>query len=419
MSAVCLKQYLRVMNTQTASRDYDITLVGATGFAGSLIAEYLARHKAAAGLRIALAGRSKSRLEALRATLPGSFDLEQIDLLEQASVDTLVQKTRVVIAAAGPYSRYGNLLVASCAGHGTHYVDLSGETPWMRRMIQQHEHAARASGACIVHACGYDSIPSDLGVLFLQQVMRERGRGTPDAIRYVPGPTEGGFSGGTVASMLAMLKEAGSDADTRAALRDPDSLTPDAAATSRSRKRRRFDPWLRAWTVPFVMESVNSRIVRRTNALAGHPLGPAPDYREVISFGSGPAGFLKSCLASLGMGAFILLLLFPPTRYLLSLTVLPKQGQGPRAAREGRGRFLVTVSGYRTDDQEPPTRIRVSAERDPGYGATAIMIAEAALLLVDQAEAVRTRPGFQTPATAFGLPLAERLTAAGVKFVRE
>lgn len=408
------------MNEQTDDRVYNLALVGATGFAGSLIANYLAPFSSGEKVRIALAGRSRSRLEDLLAKLSGTFDLVELDLLDEASVDALVQKTRVVIAAAGPYSQYGSLLVASCARYGTHYVDLAGETPWMRRMILKHNETARSSGACIVHACGYDSIPSDLGVLFLQHVMHEQNRGTPDAIRFVPGKTDGGFSGGTVASMLTMLKEAGADADTRAALRDPDSLTLKPDSPPVRQKRRRYDPWLRAWTVPFVMEAVNSRIVRRTNALAGQPLGRSPDYREVISFGPGPFGFLKSTLASLGMGAFILLLLLPPTRFLLTRTVLPKPGQGPQVAHEGRGHFLVTVSGFKaTQDRTPPTRISVSADRDPGYGATAIMIAESALLLHDQSVAGSVQAGFQTPATAFGLALVERLTAAGVKFVRE
>ncbi|MFW6234756.1 MAG: hypothetical protein ACOC4I_05225, partial [Spirochaetota bacterium] len=232
--------------------------------------------------------------------------------------------------------------------------------------------------------------------------------------------TEGGLSGGTVASMLGMLREAASDAETRAALRDPDCLIPDPPRTPVRQKRRRYDPWLRAWTVPFVMESVNSRVVRRTNALSGMPLGPAPDYRELITFGSGPLGFLKSYLASLGTGVLFLLLLLPPTRYLLSQLVLPKPGQGPRVAREGRGHFNATLTGYKAaKSPTPPTRITVSADRDPGYGATAIMIAEAALLLCDQTAAGTVQAGFQTPATAFGLPLVERLTTAGVRFVPE
>ncbi|TVQ24441.1 MAG: saccharopine dehydrogenase [Spirochaetaceae bacterium] len=425
------------MERTETDRVYDITVVGATGFAGSLVAEYLFERLEASQFTLALAGRSMDRLESLRDRLtasdpdsatPPAPQLVHVNLLDQNSVDALVHKTRVVVATAGPYSRYGSLLVASCATYGTHYVDLSGETPWMQRMIRQHDQQARANGACIVHACGYDSIPSDLGVLFLRDVMASDDRGEPEAIRFVPGRTEGGFSGGTVASMLSMFADARKDAGTREALRDPDSLTPDQHSSQRSR-RRRYDPWLREWTVPFVMEAVNSRIVRRTNALTGYPLGTDPDYREVIRFGRGIAACIKSYAASFGMGLFLLLLLFPPTRFLLSRFILPKPGEGPKVAREGGGSFLVRLIGYSSSHGSSApgaapartigsTTITVSADRDPGYGATAIMVAETAMLLCGQAETNSVSAGFQTPATAFGLPLVERLTSAGVKFVR-
>ena len=425
------------MERTKSDRIYDIAVVGATGFAGSLVAEYLGEHRGTGQFSLALAGRSMDRLESLRDRLtasdPGSTvpppPIVQVDLLDQHSVDALVRKTRVVVAAAGPYSRYGSLLVASCASHGTHYVDLSGETPWMQRMIQQHNHEARENGACIVHACGYDSIPSDLGVLFLRTVMASDGLDEPEAVRFVPGPTHGGFSGGTVASMLSTFADARKDAATREALRDPDSLTPDHHPLQR-RRRRRHDPWLRTWTVPFVMEAVNSRVVRRSNALSGYPLGHDPDYREVISFGSGFSACVKSYAASFGMGLFLLLLLVPPTRMLLSRTVLPKPGEGPKVARERRGSFIVRMIGYSsTRDSSVPrgasagsahaTTVTVSADRDPGYGATAIMIAESALLLLELSRNGNACTGFQTPATAFGMPLVERLTVAGVQFMRE
>ncbi|TVR60756.1 MAG: saccharopine dehydrogenase [Spirochaetaceae bacterium] len=406
-------------------RQFDITIVGATGFAGAIVAEYLLGRTAGEPITLALAGRDRKRLAELRdrlvASLPDapSPELVVLDLLDPDSTDTIARASRVVLTTAGPYRRYGCNLVAACARHGTQYADLTGEVPWIARMIERHDSTARESGACIVHCCGFDSVPSDLGVLLVREQFHRRYGGTPDAIRFVLGPTRGGFSGGTIASLTGVIDEARSDRSVREILSDPDSLTPERlgsgtrAATASLTGRPRFDRVLGRWTIPFFMGAVNEKVVRRSNALAGYPLGKNPDYREVIAFGRGPLGAVLAAAVWTGIAAFSVLIAGRLTRRLLGAFVLPKPGKGPRAAVEKSGHFRVDITGVSAARR---LTVTVSADRDPGYGATAIMIAECALLLLDAARTGEVRPGFQTPASAFGRVLVERLNAAGVRF---
>lgn len=379
---------------------------------------------------------------AIRADFGVEFQTVPVDLLDSDSVDRLARRTAVVLTTAGPYSLYGGELVAACAALGTHYVDLAGEVPWIRQMIQRHEALARETGACIVHCAGFDSVPSDTGTLLLRETMDEAGLGHPDAVRMVIGRTNGGFSGGTAASLLAVVHGALRDPEVRQTLADRDSLVVGAPCTDgmherlarsegRAVDRRsslgflRFDRALRSWTLPFFMGVVNTRVVRRSNALAGYPLGADPDYRECIAFGRGPLAFCTAGVVAAAAALLMLILVVPPTRWLLSRFVLPKPGHGPKVAERGEGSFELTVRGYRASTSETAefhgrelerlsetARVEVSSDRDPGYGATAIMIAECAILLA------RNRPpaGFHTPASACGRALADVLTDAGVRF---
>lgn len=408
------------MNNTSAVRPYDLTLVGATGFTGRLVTSYLLEN-APESLRLAFAGRNLERRLALPARA-GVTTLEA-DLLNESDTDRIAAASRVVISTAGPYSRYGERLVRSCAQHGTHYLDLAGEVPWIRRMIDSFETTARASGACVVHCCGFDSIPSDLGVMIVRDELLRRGA-RPRVLRLVVCDSKGGFSGGTVGSLFAVLQEARRDRHIRALLRDPDGLVTHPSVNSGTSRRHgtgtfvappRFDRFLQQWTVPFLMAAINERVVRRTNSLAGFPLGTDPDYREVIAFGSGAGGFFTACgLATL---TFLLaaLLAVPPTSWILRRLFLPRAGDGPRIAVEGGGRFRLAVSGA-ADDGRTVT-VHVQADRDPGYGATAVMIAECALQMTEQTLAERPPPaGFQTPVTAGGVELMRRLNAAGIRF---
>ena len=432
---------MRMAREIKEDRQYDITIVGATGFAGAIVSEYLVDRTSAAPIRLALAGRDRTRLSELRDRLVAACpdatrpELVIVDLSDHDATDALVRATAVVLTTAGPYGRYGDGLVAACARHGTQYADLTGEVPWMARMIARHDSAARASGACIVHCCGFDSVPSDLGVLLLRDEFHRRYDRAPDAIRFVLGPTRGGFSGGTIASLIGVIDEARSDSSAREILRDRDSLTPSrlaggthrAAAKPGITARPRFDRAIRRWTIPFFMGAINEKVVRRSNALAGFPLGEDPDYREVIAFGAGPLGAVRAMAVWAGIGVFSGLIAIPFTRRLLGAVLLPKPGEGPRIALEKGGSFRVEISAFTAEpraeagrpannDATPRLTVAVSAERDPGYGATAIMIAECALLLLDATRTGDVRPGFQTPASAFGRALVEKLTAAGVRF---
>lgn len=426
------------MNNDTSTvRPHDITVVGATGFTGRLVTDYLLENTPDS-LRLAFAGRNAERLAALPT--PVGIVTLAVDLLKESDADRVAATSHVVISTAGPYSRYGEGLVRSCARHGTHYVDLAGEVPWIRRMIDRYDAGARESGACIVPCCGFDSVPSDLGVLLLREEMHRHGA-EPRIIRLAVGETEGGFSGGTVESLLTVFQEARENRETRVLLGNPDSLvtnrsggsdmpgpapTPDREQNSGQMEARRhgtgtiialprFDHFLHSWTVPFFMAVINERVVRRTNSLCGFTLGVDPDYREVIAPGPGARGFLRACALTAAAGVFAVLLALPPTRWILRRLVLPRAGEGPRAAMEGGGRFQVDLSAVAEDGKI--VRVSVRADRDPGYGATAVMIAECALHLVERAVSDRPPPaGFQTPATAGGTELVRRLTAAGIIF---
>ncbi len=284
-----------------SDRELDLVLWGATGFTGRLVAAHLlARHGARGGLRWALGGRSRPKLEALRRELgeaAGDLPLVVGDGEDEASMGVLAARTRVVCTTVGPYARYGSKLVAACVHRGTHYCDLTGEVQWMRRMIDAHQKEAEASGARIVHTCGFDSIPSDLGVFFLQREMQAR-HGVPCArVKVRVAGFSGGFSGGTVASMLNMMDEMQRDPSVRRVMSDPYALNPEGERSGPDEPDRTtpaWDPDFEAWTAPFVMAGINTRVVRRTNALLGHPWGREFRYDEAMLMGSGPAGWLKA-----------------------------------------------------------------------------------------------------------------------------
>lgn len=401
-------------------RTFDLAVVGATGFTGRLVVDHLVRY-APEGMGIALVGRNQDRLEALPRR-PG-MEPVVLDILNPEHTETLAASSRVVLTTAGPYSRYGSTLVASCARNGTHYVDLAGEVPWIHRMINMWSAEAEGSGACIVHCCGYDSMPSDLGVLVLREEMIRQGI-VPVKIRYALGASSGGFSGGTIHSLLGVLDDARRDRDIAALVTEPNALitadrTPPAEAIHGTRSvvaKPHYDALLKNWTVPFFMGVINERVVRRTNSLLDYPLGPDPDYREVIPFGAGLGGRFSAHGTTIITGIFAGLLNFLPTRWVLQRFLLPKPGTGPKVALQGGGNFSVRLTGVSAAGES--VSVVVAADRDPGYGATAIMISEIALLLAETSD-TPLPVGFQTPATAGGLRLVHRLVERGFSFTLE
>lgn len=408
-------------------RRFDIVLFGATGFTGELVAEYLAKH-APRTLRWALAGRNEEKLERVRSRLAAiessvaDMPILIADGLDRASLEALVPQAKVVCTTVGPYLKYGAELAAACARHGTHYCDLTGEVPFMRASIDANDEAAKASGARIVHACGFDSIPSDLGVhMVWDHAKRVHGRPLAWAKSFV-GPTKGTASGGTVASMIAIMDLVSKDASARRLVLDPHALDPRCGERRRERTKRagiHFDADAGAWVGPFFMAVVNAPVVRRSDALLDHAYGPSFRYTEEMRFGRGPRGFVKAYGLLSGLGALMGAASVPVTRGLLVKTVLPKPGEGPSRAAIENGFFKWRILAETDADgggRGARVEGRIEAKGDPGYGATALMLGEAALALaLDEAE-LPARAGVLTPATAMGMVLVERLRRAGMVF---
>lgn len=411
------------------SRPYDLVLWGATGFTGELVAEYLAGWAKAhpdVGLRWALAGRNQSKLEGVRSRLAAideaaaELPLLTGDSHDRASLDALARDASVVCTTVGPYAQYGPELVAACVEHGTDYCDLTGENHFIRRMMDAHQSAAEASGARIVHCCGFDSIPSDLGTLVLQDAATKRHGRPCERITLYVDRVKGGFSGGTIASMKNLMEEAEKDPEVRRIFGHPYALNPEGERQgpdgSDSRGVGRCPDG--RWTAPFVMAAINTRIVRRTNALLDYRYGRDFRYQELQRFPAGPKGLAMASGFTVGLGAFAGAMAFGPTRKLLGDNVLPNPGEGPSREEREAGYFKITLEGQGTAEDGRYFEIvaKVEGEQDPGYGETAKMLSESALCLALQGEQLETGGGILTPAVAMGLTLVERLRDAGMRF---
>ncbi|MDT0275414.1 saccharopine dehydrogenase family protein [Blastococcus goldschmidtiae] len=398
-----------------SARDLDLVVFGATGFVGKLLAAYLAEH-APAGVRIALAGRSRARLEDARAALPAAaagWPLIEADASDPASMAELARGTRVVVTTVGPYARYGMPLVEACAAAGTHYADLTGEVLFVRNAIDRVDDVARGTGARIVHACGYDSIPSDLSAFLLADQARADGAGGLRDVQLVA-TLRGGFSGGTIDSMRAQIEALKEDPSRRRVVSDPYALSPDRAAEPETRQPRDAGMPERSsdgrWTAAFVMASFNTRIVRRSNALQDWAYGREFSYGEAMGAGSGPRGAVTAAIVTAGLVGAVSAMSFGPTRGLLD-RVLPAPGTGPSEEVREKGWFRMDVEAT-TESGRRYTAV-AAGKGDPGYAATAVMLGESALALVLDGDRLPDRAGSLTPATAFGDVLVERLRAAG------
>ncbi len=394
-----------------------MVLFGATSFVGRLCAEYLAS-AAPSEARIALAGRSSERLSSLRTSLgarAADWPLLVADTNNRRSIEELAAATRVLLTTVGPYRRYGMPVVEACATAGTHYADLTGEMLFMREVIDRFDAVAVDSGARIVHSCGFDSIPSDLGVMLLHEAAASDGTGELQDTTLVVRAMKGGASGGTVASLKGELDGARSDATFARTLADPYALSPDRAAEPKLGPERdlrgiEHDEELGGWVGPFIMGVINTRAVRRSNALQGWAYGPRLRYREVMGFGSGPLGALQAGAVAGGVGALVAGLSIGPTRAVLD-RVLPSPGEGPSERARERGFFDIEIH---TQTSSGARYIcRVSAQGDPGYKATSVMLGESGLCLALDGDRLPPRAGVLTPATAMGDALAARLRRAG------
>ncbi len=408
------------MSPSPRPREHDVVVFGATGFVGRLTAAHLAAH-APAGTRIALGARSREKLERTRAALgpaAAQWPLVVADSADEAALRELARATRVVLSTVGPYLRHGLPLVLACAAEGTHYADLTGEVLFMRRAIDQADAAAAGSGARIVHTCGFDSIPSDLAVFLLAEHARKAGLGRLEQTTFVLTGVSGGVSGGTVDSLRGQIDEARRDRAARKVMLDPYGLSPDRAAEPELGSERdpvgvSRDPALGGYLAPFVMGTVNTRVVRRSNALLGHAYGRELRYRELVLGGELPLGPAKAAAIAGGAGALVAALAFPPTRRLLD-RVLPAPGEGPDAAAREKGFFRIAV--HTRTSSGARLVCEVEAPGDPGYKATAVMLGESGLALALEEARLPAAAGVLTPATAMGHVLAERLRAAGHRY---
>jgi short subunit dehydrogenase-like uncharacterized protein len=400
---------------------HDVIVFGATGFTGRLVAEYLnARYGVGGAVAWAMAGRNREKLGHVRALVgaPEALPLLQADASDAASLAALVPQARVVISTVGPYQLHGEPLVRACAEAGTDYVDLCGEPGWMAQMIPILDAPARASGARIVFSCGFDSIPFDLGVVFLQDEAMRRFGAPLVRVRGRVRVMKGGFSGGTMASGLATFERMGRDPELARTLADPFALTPgfrgppqpegDAAA---------YDEVARSWTGPFVMAGINTKNIHRTNALLGHPWSGGFVYDERMLTGDGERGERRARRLARRSRVQNALLGWGPTREVLRRFALPKPGEGPSREEREQGRYELRFFGDTTDGRRLAATVK--GDRDPGYGSTCRIVTEAALFLagIDRST---TGGGVWTPGAAMGLGLLPRLRErAGLAFAIE
>jgi short subunit dehydrogenase-like uncharacterized protein len=401
---------------------HDVIAFGGTSFVGRILCRYLQEEFGAqGGMKWAAAGRSKAKLEELRSSLgaeAGTLPLVVADAADEASLRKLCAETRVVVSTVGPYALYGEPLVKICAESGTDYCDLSGEVQWIGRMVQRYEGTARRSGARIVHCCGFDSIPSDLGVHFLQRQAMQRLGAACTRIKMRVKVMRGEFSGGTVASLMNVVKEAAADPALRKQLADPYSLCPAGSAPKVRQPNVRsaeFDVDFGAWVAPFVMSGINTRIVQRTSALSEQAYGAGFTYDEAMLMGRGLKGRFAATAMTAGLAGFMLAAAIRPTRAALERFVLPKPGEGPSPEAQRKGFFDLRFLGTTADGRQ--IRTKVTGDRDPGYGSTGKMLGQAAACLALDVDKAATPGGFWTPATIFGDRLIQRLTAhAGLTF---
>ncbi|MFC7675517.1 saccharopine dehydrogenase family protein [Mycolicibacterium sp. GCM10028919] len=410
-------------------REFDVVVYGATGFVGKLTADYLAR--AGSGARIALAGRSATKLRDVRDSLgpaAGDWPLIEADASQPSSLNDMAARTRVVVTTVGPYTKYGLPLVAACAAAGTDYADLTGETMFVRDSIDTYHKEAADNGARIVHACGFDSIPSDLSVYALHRRAAEDGAGQLGETTLVVRRFAGGISGGTLASMLEVLDTSSSDPEARRQMNDPYTLSTDRSAEPELghqsdtpwRRGREIAPELDGvWTGAFAMGAPNSRIVRRSNALLDWSYGRTFRYAETMSMGSSVVAPVAAALdtaanvAMLGLGG----------RYFNKLPrglierVLPKPGTGPSEKARENGHY--TVETYTTTTTGARYRATMSQQGDPGYKATSVLLGECGLALALDRDALSDLHGVLTPAASLGDALLARFPAAGVSLETE
>ena len=384
-------------------KEYDFVVYGATGFTGKLVVEYLV-HKYSNNSQIkwALAGRNLEKLESVAATknVPEGTGLLEVDSNNIASIEEMISKTKCVLTTVGPYQLYGNDIVSACAKSGIDYVDLCGEPGWMHEKINELTETARETGSRIVFSCGFDSIPFDLGVLFLQnEVTRRYGKPSVN-VRGRVKEMNGEFSGGTAASLGATMAALKEKPELFTVLADPFSLSNGFAGPDQPADNKPiFDDKLDTWVAPFFMAPINTKNVHRSNALMNHMYGKDFCYNEMWVMGPGDDGKAAADFISSSN----------------PLSNAPKPGEGPSRESRENGNYDILFCG---DINDESVHVSVVGDMDPGYGSTSKMIAESAICLVKECEDLNG--GIYTPAPSMGTKLIKRLQDnAGLTFKTE
>jgi short subunit dehydrogenase-like uncharacterized protein len=407
---------------------YDIIIFGATSFVGKIVCRYLLTEYAskANAPKWAIAARSREKLTALVQELSDEgFDTSTLktliaDSADEKSLRAMCEQTAVLVSTVGPYALYGEALVRVCAELGTDYCDLTGETPWVAMMIEKYETTAQKSGARMVHCCGFDSIPSDMGVWFLQSEAKKRYKSPCPNVTMRVKKIKGTASGGTIASLLNVMKEVSKNPGLRKLLVNPYAMCPNDFSPKTNQENQllaQYDKNFKVWTAPFIMAGVNTRVVLRSNALLknAYATNGAPfTYNEAMMMGSGTIGRMKALQFSAGLGGFVLAASVKPSRWALE-KFLPKPGEGPDRQAQLDGFYDLRFYGETVSGDV--IKVKVTGDQDPGYGSTGKMLSQAAMCLAFDVPKNKKPGGFWTPASLFGDLLVKRLQAqAGLTF---
>ena len=408
-----------------AQAKFDIIIFGASSFTGKLVLEYFfKKYGKDPQLKWGIAGRNHKKLtqvlaEIIEASPSKKYtDIPIIvaDCNDAVSLNELTRQTKVILTTVGPYAKYGSLLVESCVENGTDYCDLAGETQWIRKMIDTHQVRAEQTGARIVHACGFDSIPSDMGVFFMQEEARKKYQKPLKEIKLFVKAMKGGASGGTIASILNVITEGIADRDIARTVSHPYGLNPSdkkIGPDKRDQVKIIYNKDLDCWTAPFFMASINTRIVRRSNALMNFTYGQDFSYSESTICGKKLTGRLKAIFLTVTLGLFFLGSANSITRKYIIEKLLPSPGQGPNKEQRQNGFFKLILLGNTKDNEV--LSIQVAGDRDPGYGSTSKILSETAICLA--CDEIEIKGGIWTPASALGNKLLARLkTNAGMTF---
>ncbi len=385
--------------------EFDAIVYGATGYTGRLVAEYLLKtYGVGDEVKWAMAGRSAGKLAEVRDLIgaPATLPLIVADAHDAAALEAMARRAKVVITTAGPYQLYGSDLVAACSKVGCDYVDLTGESNWIATMMAAHEQTAKASGARLVFSCGFDSIPFDMGVWFVEREAAARFGAPTPRVRGRVRNMLGGLSGGTMASGMATMAAIQKDPAVGALLANPFALTPGFTGPAQPDGDKTYeDTTTGSWVASFMMAGINTKAVHRTNFLLGHPWGTDFQYDEMLMIPGPPQEGAR-----------------PAAGFDFGGANPPKPGEGPTRAERETGFYDILFIAEAADGRT--VRAAVKGDMDPGYGSTSKILAEAGLALALDVSRASTPGGCWTAAAAMGPALLERLPAkAGLTFTIE